>query len=138
MYSIAFRHGLDYREVARWNQLSDPSRILVGQVLRLSPPASAPAPIPVKRPPVVVNRPVSPPPTPAQQTSTSRTPTSVSNAIGLQPKPTPVAPAPQQPSAGSSGQPQTVPLLDEPALAPPQVLVRLDRSSRRRLHPTIR
>lgn len=35
MYSIAFRHGLDYRELARWNTIAAPYRIGVGQLLRL-------------------------------------------------------------------------------------------------------
>lgn len=39
LYAIAFANGLDYREVAIWNQLESPDRILVGQVLRLTPPA---------------------------------------------------------------------------------------------------
>lgn len=40
LYAIAFANGLDYREIAIWNQLDSPDRILVGQVLRLTPPAS--------------------------------------------------------------------------------------------------
>jgi lipoprotein NlpD len=35
LYSIALEHGLDYRELAQWNALEDPSRLKVGQVLRL-------------------------------------------------------------------------------------------------------
>ena len=38
LYSIALEHGSDYREVAQWNNLTDPTRILVGQVLRVTPP----------------------------------------------------------------------------------------------------
>ncbi|MCW5604660.1 MAG: peptidoglycan DD-metalloendopeptidase family protein [Burkholderiales bacterium] len=37
LYSIALDHGLDYRELAAWNNI-DPSRIQVGQQLRLTPP----------------------------------------------------------------------------------------------------
>lgn len=37
LYSIAWRHGLDHRELARWNGLADPSRIYVGQRLVLQP-----------------------------------------------------------------------------------------------------
>ncbi len=41
LYSIALEHGADYREVAQWNSLEDPSRLKVGQVLRVTaPPAS--------------------------------------------------------------------------------------------------
>ena len=38
LYSIALEHGADYREVALWNRLDDPTRIAVGQVLRVVPP----------------------------------------------------------------------------------------------------
>jgi len=35
LYGIAFKNGLDYRDVARWNGINAPYRILVGQRLRL-------------------------------------------------------------------------------------------------------
>jgi lipoprotein NlpD len=38
LYSIALEHGADYRELAQWNNLDDPSRIRVGQALRISAP----------------------------------------------------------------------------------------------------
>jgi lipoprotein NlpD len=38
LYSIALENGADYREVAQWNNLDDPTRILVGQVLRVRAP----------------------------------------------------------------------------------------------------
>lgn len=41
LYSIAWRHGVDHRDLARWNGLADPSRIYVGQRLALSPSAGA-------------------------------------------------------------------------------------------------
>lgn len=51
LYSIAWRHGLDHRELALWNGLADPGRIYVGQRLVLDPPAgSAPATRPVASP----------------------------------------------------------------------------------------
>jgi lipoprotein NlpD len=39
LYSISFRRGLDYREVARWNGIGTDYRIYVGQRLHLSVPA---------------------------------------------------------------------------------------------------
>jgi lipoprotein NlpD len=39
LYSIALEHGHDYREVAQWNSLDDPTKLRVGQVLRVKPPA---------------------------------------------------------------------------------------------------
>lgn len=41
LYSIALEHGVDYRDLARWNGLGDGTRISVGQRLRLSPPEAA-------------------------------------------------------------------------------------------------
>ena len=38
LYSIALENGADYREVAQWNGLDDPTRIRVGQMLRVKPP----------------------------------------------------------------------------------------------------
>jgi lipoprotein NlpD len=49
VYSIAWRHGLDYRDLARWNGLGSGYRIVVGQTLTLRgavsarPPPAAPA-----------------------------------------------------------------------------------------------
>jgi len=37
LYSIALEHGVDYRELAQWNSLEDPSKIRIGQVLRTKP-----------------------------------------------------------------------------------------------------
>jgi lipoprotein NlpD len=35
LYSIALEHGADYRDVAQWNNLDDPTKISVGQQLRV-------------------------------------------------------------------------------------------------------
>ena len=43
LYSIALEHGVDYRELARWNGLDDPARIRVGQSLRVRAPEEKPA-----------------------------------------------------------------------------------------------
>jgi len=39
LYSIALEFGLDYRELAGWNNI-EPSRIRIGQQLRLTPPGA--------------------------------------------------------------------------------------------------
>jgi lipoprotein NlpD len=41
LYSIAKDNGVDYKDVAAWNNLSDPSAIAPGTVLRLRPPPAA-------------------------------------------------------------------------------------------------
>ncbi len=52
VFGIAFRAGLNYRDVAAWNGIEEPYTIRVGQRLRLIPPASATRPVtPVKAAP---------------------------------------------------------------------------------------
>lgn len=68
LYSIASRHGLDFRAVARWNGIGRDYRIYPGQVLRLSPAggtarAARPAPA---TPRVVPPKTPAPPPIPWQ------------------------------------------------------------------------
>ena len=51
LYSIALDHGLDYRELAAWNNLENPNLILVGQALRVKASgATAGGDAPVVRP----------------------------------------------------------------------------------------
>lgn len=38
LYKIAWRYGLDWRDLAAWNRLGDGSRIYPGQRIRLTPP----------------------------------------------------------------------------------------------------
>ena len=48
LYAIAFKHGVDYRDLAAWNRIVSPYRIYAGQELRLSASATASTPaIPV-------------------------------------------------------------------------------------------
>ena len=42
LYSIAWRHDLDFRDLARWNHIGADFRIAVGQVLLLGPGAAPP------------------------------------------------------------------------------------------------
>lgn len=41
LIAIALDHGLDYRELAGWNNLGDPNRILIGQKLNLRAPQNS-------------------------------------------------------------------------------------------------
>ena len=43
LVGIALQHGLDYRELAAWNNVTNPNRIEAGQVLVLAAPAGMPA-----------------------------------------------------------------------------------------------
>jgi lipoprotein NlpD len=63
LYAIAFRHGLDFRDVAAWNNIAPPYRIYAGQDLRLDAPGANHSPTPVAAP-ATPPRPVPPPATP--------------------------------------------------------------------------
>lgn len=97
LYSIAFRHGTDYRELAGWNGISAPYTIYVGQELRLAPKSSA-------KPAAAARSPSTP---------VIATVTPASN------KPAVPAPAPFQDvtSAGSSTQPAAPPPTTAPTAA---------------------
>jgi len=60
LYGIAWRYGLDYRDVALWNRISSPYLIRPGQRLRLTAPAVAAAP-PQRSAPAPVAREPEPP-----------------------------------------------------------------------------
>jgi len=61
LYQIALDHGLDYRELAAWNNLENVNRISVGQVLVLSAPGTQPgAPGGAVTAPLVTTPPVTP------------------------------------------------------------------------------
>ncbi len=63
LYSIAFRFGVDHREIAQWNRLTDPDRIIVGQELRLKAPATAAVGTPGRTPVAGTPRLAAPPAT---------------------------------------------------------------------------
>ncbi len=134
LYSIAFRNGVDYRNLAGWNNIAEPYRIWPGQVLRLSPPG-APAPVAGGRgaaPVVAVNPPPPPvnrPPAPAAPvfepvSGASATPPAVASAppppppvSSPVPVPVPAAPSHSAPAAATTVVPVAgVPV---PAHAPP-------------------
>ena len=59
LYGIAWRHNLDYRELAKWNNIGGDYKLTVGQVLvlqpgggRQGPPRAAASPAPVVRAPM--------------------------------------------------------------------------------------
>lgn len=70
---ISLEHGQSLQEVVRWNQLENPNRIEVGQVLRVVPPVSSEVVVkPVAKPQVVT----SPASAPQAAASEPATPTS--------------------------------------------------------------
>ena len=137
LYSIAFRHGVDYRDLAGWNGIGAPYTIFVGQDLRLaaksqsgasrpvaaSPPPARPA---VSAPAVVAASPTAakpagsaPPPfedvkesppaaAAAPATVTAAAPVSAAQPVTSAPPPKPVETNPAPP-----------PTVSPPAVAPP-------------------
>ena len=65
LYSIALDHGLDYRELAQWNGITDPGAIRIGQQLVMRPPAGTVTTAPAKTAPSVQGRPLDTPAAPA-------------------------------------------------------------------------
>jgi lipoprotein NlpD len=91
LYSIAFRNGVDFRELAEWNGIAPPYTIYPGRELRLSPRSAT-------RPPVAAVPPPRPP-----------------TAQPAAPRPAPAAPAPSPPST-VAGTPSHV---GSPTASPP-------------------
>jgi len=58
LYSIALDQGLDYRDLAQWNGITDPAVISVGQSLRLTAPAATATTAPLQTAPGVEARPL--------------------------------------------------------------------------------
>jgi lipoprotein NlpD len=61
LYSIALENGADYRDVAQWNSLDDPTRIRVGQLLRVKAAESRASVSPMSRPTPIEARPLEAP-----------------------------------------------------------------------------
>ncbi len=107
LYSIAFRHGVDFRDVARWNGIAAPYTIWPGQQLVLRAPTSSrlPAPIvaraapPPRAPAAAVKAPVRLPVAPAS----SRTVADAVPVAGVPASvPAPPPPAPPTPAPGGT------------------------------------
>lgn len=75
LYAIAWRYGLDYRDLAQWNAVAEPFTIFPGQRLRVTRPAAMPATVA---------------PAPAPQLARAR-------AQASAPRPAPAAPEPSTP-----------------------------------------
>ncbi len=118
LVSIALQYGLDYRELAAWNNIANPNRIEIGQVLVLAAPAGmAPPAAPVATPlvqagPPIEARPLANTPTSKVEPRATKVPFSeralaqmgaadAGGAAVTGPAPTPIepVPAPPQPPA---------------------------------------
>jgi len=87
LYQVARANNVDVDSLKRWNNISDPNQLRVGQVLKLSgtagAPAATPSPTPVAEPkPVPLGEPETPPPAtaPAEKPAPVPTPPRASDA----------------------------------------------------------
>lgn len=109
LYAIAWRYGLDYRDLARWNELSEPFTLLAGDRLWLAPPPSGAVTVGARRRHAVAAE------SPADKTPPTRvveatpapaeTPAEKTVAVVRKPAIPPAAPAPvpKKVSEGSAG-----------------------------------
>ena len=124
LYGIAFANSLDYREIASWNQLESPDRIMVGQVLRLTPPPGAVEIKPLMDEPTPSAQPLAEPPllTTPQAVLLPYTEANwaqVSRPPPAPPAATPVAPAAPPATKVATTPPTVAPVVPVPAVAPP-------------------
>ncbi|MCG5512936.1 peptidoglycan DD-metalloendopeptidase family protein [Ectothiorhodospira shaposhnikovii] len=121
LYSIAWRYGLEWQELARWNGIREPYTIYPGQRLRMNPPpgqsrtasASAPTPATTPAPRTTAATPretrTEPPPraaTPTPTASASAPPATRPAPTASAPPPTSSSPAPTpRPSSPASSTP---------------------------------
>ncbi|QKV56691.1 MAG: LysM peptidoglycan-binding domain-containing protein [Dechloromonas sp.] len=90
LYRIALDHGQDYKDIAAWNNISNPGAIREGQVLRVVPPGAATA---VAGGGAVVAQPVVT--APVVETQALDAPGKVAGAPAVAPASTGPAPRPQ-------------------------------------------
>lgn len=76
LYSISWRNRLDWRDVARWNGLSDGGLIYPGQTLRLTPPPGSSSRSTSSAPAATSSRPATPNPGASPAASTQSRPSS--------------------------------------------------------------
>ena len=92
LYSIALDNGADWRELAAWNQITDPSRLQVGQVLSIRPPPAVGATpdgvvvSPVTGPPAIAGRPLGGADAPASAPSSPASAPIASGGLRTEPK----------------------------------------------------
>ncbi len=99
LYSIAWRHNLDYRDLAKWNGIGSEYRLSIGQVLVLSPRASSGAAAGARAAKV---EPRSPPPR-SELAAASVPPASSSRETPRVGRPTPLPDAPTGGGGAMSG-----------------------------------
>ncbi len=129
LYSIAWRHDLDFRDLARWNNIGADFRISVGQVLVLGPGSAPPAeramPRAAQKPTPTAAAP--PPAMPSSATPPSTMPPSSATPRVSKPRPLPdlaaAAPNTGAPNTGApnAGAPNASASSSQGAASPPSM-----------------
>lgn len=104
LYSIALAFGVDHRELAQWNNIADGVSIAIGQPLRVTPPATVAAVVPVAPSGTTEVRPL-PPTAPGGAITTIPVPQSP-GAMPEAPGPTTTLPTPSEPPAAEPAKPE--------------------------------
>jgi lipoprotein NlpD len=117
LYSIAFRNGVDFRDLAGWNNIASPYTIWPGQELKLAAPNGTPTTAPAHAAPAVVAattvKPPAPAPTAAHAVPVGQPPAGTQSvATAATPAQTPPAAAPLAPAASTT---PIVPIAGAPA-----------------------
>ncbi len=86
LYTIALDYGLDYKELADWNSISNVNVIYVGQQLRLKAPAPTVVAAPFKSAPPVESKPVGSAPPVESKPVGSAPPVATRDGVKSQPK----------------------------------------------------
>lgn len=89
LYRIALDHGADYRDLATWNNLTNPSAIKEGQVLRVAPPEAVVAggvTKPITNGPVVESRSLDQPASAPSTASAPSAPAANNGSIKREPR----------------------------------------------------
>ncbi|HEY1588629.1 MAG TPA: peptidoglycan DD-metalloendopeptidase family protein [Rhodanobacter sp.] len=102
LYSIAFRKGVDFRDLAQWNGIAAPYTIWPGQRLMLSPPGGTTAAHAVSAPSAPARVATLPAPTPTQGFETVTAAPAASGSVGAN---TQVVPPPPVPPASPAPRP---------------------------------
>jgi lipoprotein NlpD len=118
LYSIAVAFGQDHRDIARWNNLDDPTKIAVGQPLRVSPPegdsAAVVGVVTVNPSAAIETRPLDAVPQAATPAPLPPAPGTTAPPVGVTTSPPP--PAPVTPPAAPGAKPQAA---ERPSPTPP-------------------
>ena len=123
LYSIAFRKGVDFRDLAQWNGIAAPYTIWPGQRLMLSPPGRTTATHVVSVPSTPARAATSPAPASTQGFETVTVAPAAPGSVGANthgvPLPAPSVPRPVQPAVTSTT--TMVPVAGVPSPPPPAV-----------------